>query len=86
VPGEQLRSAVSSPTAIAAISSSSSIASLLRSGGNRFAEARNYGNTIRGSGFRALRSWGETARKNDPLYAIGKRPARRRREGIQNAS
>jgi hypothetical protein len=45
------RSAASSPTAVAAISSSSSITYLLRSGDNRFTEARNYGNTIRGSGF-----------------------------------
>src|SRR5215469_7315482 len=42
------RSAVSSPPATAAISSSSSIASLLRSDGNRFTHAGNYGNTVRG--------------------------------------
>jgi hypothetical protein len=38
------RSAASSPPAIAAISSSSSIGSLLRSVGNRFTDARDYGN------------------------------------------
>ena len=49
VPREQLPQCGSSPPATAAISSSSSIASLLRSGGNRFTDAENYGNTIRGS-------------------------------------
>jgi hypothetical protein len=39
------RSAVSSPLTIAAISSSSSVTSLLRSGGNKFTDAGNYANT-----------------------------------------
>jgi hypothetical protein len=47
---------VSSPPATAAISSSSSIASLLRSDGNRFTHAGNYGNTVRVLRFPGLES------------------------------